>query len=314
MKRLAVFLITLLLTLALCTTALAEGAMLFIGQDLGAVGGLDGYDDGYIDHFGMPGGITSYTSLPSLDGLFTTASWGSGDVCAQRYVDDERFAGVPLALGLYMVGQTENISRGLCNTAIRRLGEFIAASGRTVYLRIGYEFNGDWNGYEPESYIKAFRTIVDKLHEMGVENFETVWQSYGYGSAAELLKWYPGDEYVDWMGYSYFDGMAALIGKGSLQLAREKGKPVFIAEAAPKRDNKVSDGDSLWRGWYASFLDHIARNADVIGAVSYINCDWESQRMWMGQGWGDSRLQVNEVLRDAWKAMLLDGPFTLEAP
>lgn len=301
-KSIASLLICMILMLS--APAMGEGVKLFIGQDLGAVGGLSDYDQGYVDAFSMPDGVTSYTSLPSLDGLFTLADWGAGDVCAQSYVDDPAFDGVDMALGLYMVGQTENIARGLMKTAVKRLGDFIAQSNRTVYLRIGYEFDGAWNGYEPESYIKAFQTIVDTLRDMGVTNVQTVWQSSGNGSAAELLKWYPGDDYVDYMGYSYFDGLWALIGKGILELAREKGKPVFIAEAAPKRDVKTQDAALLWAAWYEPFLRHIKTNSDVIRAVSYINCDWENQRMWRGQNWGDSRLQANDELMLMWRETL----------
>lgn len=307
----------LILVLMLCLLtlpALAQDApvLLFIGQDLGSVGGLEGYDQGYIDALGMPDGVTSYTSLPGLDGLTIPANWGAGDVCAAKYVVDESFADTDIALGVYMVDQLKNISLDLEKEPIRRLGEFIAsAAPRTIYLRLGYEFNGSWNHYDPKDYISAFRMIVDSLRLQGVTNFQTVWQSYGYGTADELLAWYPGDDYVDWLGYSYFDGNPSLIGGGILSLAREKGKPVFIAEAAPKRDNAAEDGDALWKSWYEPFLNHIRANRDVIGALSYINCNWESQSMWKGQGWGDSRIQVNDTLRTLWQDVLGGGLFAL---
>lgn len=304
----------LLLCALLCVggAAVAEApVMLFIGQDLGAVGGLADYAEGYIDAFGMPYGVTTYTSLPSLDGLFTPADWGAGMTCGQAYVDDPAFDGVDMAIGLHLVGHTGYTAKGLYRTAIERLGRFIQDSGRTVYLRIGYEFDGDWNGYPPQEYIDAFRVIVNTLRAMGVDNFQTVWQSSGNGDARHLSQWYPGDEYVDWMGYSYFDGMGALIGRGILQLAREHERPVFIAEATPRRNVALEDTDLLWTAWYAPLLAHIEKNADVIGAVSYINCDWESQLMWRGQGWGDSRLQANDALAERWREVLDSGLFAV---
>lgn len=293
-------------------SAAAEPVRLFIGQDLEAVGGLAEYAEGYIDTFGKPSGVTTYTSLPLLEGLFSPADWGAGVLSAQAYVDDETFDGVDMAIGLYLVGQTGYTAKGLYKTAIERLGTFIAESGRTVYLRIGYEFDGDWNGYNPEEYIAAFRMIVDTLRDMGVDNVQTVWQSSGNGEAKHLMQWYPGDAYVDWMGYSYFDGLSALVGRGILQLAREHDKPVFIAEATPKRDVKVEDADLLWSAWYEPFLNHVEKNSDVIGAVSYINSDWNSQRMWQGQGWGDSRLQENKDLAARWAEVLESGLFAAD--
>jgi len=36
-----------------------------MGQDLGAVGGLPDYSDGYVDHLGqVPAGETAYTGFP----------------------------------------------------------------------------------------------------------------------------------------------------------------------------------------------------------------------------------------------------------
>jgi len=308
MRRLLAWVLSLILLCA-ASSAAGEPVLLFIGQDLSAVGGLPGYAEGYIDAFGLPDGVTTYTGLPLLAGLFIPADWGAGAACAQAYVDDAAFEGVDMAIGLHLAGQAGRAAAGLHKTAAERLGRFIAASGRTVYLRIGYEFDGEWNGYDPDEYVGAFRAIVNTLREMGVDNVRTVWQSSGYGGAEHLLKWYPGDEYVDWMGYSYFDGPSALMGRGILALARERGKPVFICEAAPRRDVKREDAGALWSAWYAPFVRHIEANIDVIGAVGYINCDWESQRLWRGQGWGDSRLQANEALAEMWREALAGGLF-----
>ena len=42
----------------------ADGECLFfIGQDLGAIGGLENYSDGYCDHFDIPAGFTVYTNF-----------------------------------------------------------------------------------------------------------------------------------------------------------------------------------------------------------------------------------------------------------
>lgn len=41
----------------------AGSCLVFIGQDLGSVGGLEDYNDGYFDHFPPAAGITTYTNL-----------------------------------------------------------------------------------------------------------------------------------------------------------------------------------------------------------------------------------------------------------
>ena len=44
-------------------------------------------------------------------------------------------------------------------------------------LRIGYEFDGEWNHYNPQYYVPAYRHIVDRLRANGVTHFASVWQS-----------------------------------------------------------------------------------------------------------------------------------------
>ncbi|KAH8053699.1 di-heme oxidoreductase [Aureococcus anophagefferens] len=39
---------------------------------------------------------------------------------------------------------------------------------------------------------------------------------------------------------------------------------------------------------------------------SYIDCDWDSQPMWRGMGWGDSRLEVRDALAAKWEYDVLD--------
>jgi len=40
--------------------------LVFVGQDLGAVGGLDQYEDGYCDHFAFPAGVTLVGHQPDF--------------------------------------------------------------------------------------------------------------------------------------------------------------------------------------------------------------------------------------------------------
>ena len=52
----------------------------------------------------------------------------------------------------------------------------------------------------------AYKRIVDRLRAKGVENTAYVWQSTGFISGQEHLEgWYPGDDYVDWCGVSFFN-------------------------------------------------------------------------------------------------------------
>jgi hypothetical protein len=42
----------------------------------------------------------------------------------------------------------------------------------------------------------------------------------------------------------------------------------------------------------------------VIKAISYINCFWESQPMWAGRNWGDTRIQAHSCIHYRWHALM----------
>lgn len=273
--------------------------LLIVGQDLGAIGGFSKpNNDGYVDHIELvPGGITSYTSIPSLGGLNESTNYGCGDIDAKAIIQNRKFDNSVLVLGLYLVNELKNINQGEYDITIREMGEWIKATKRPVFLRIGYEFDGEWNHHDPEAYQLAYRRIVNIFRSTYVENCATVWQSTGRFDTTYLMQWYPGDDYVDWVGYSHFDNF----GEATLQIARNHHKPVMIAESTPLHlQTDEGNPHHVWNQWFIPFFNQIHANSDIIRAVAYINADWESQPMWAGQNWGDSRIQENEFIKKKW--------------
>ena len=52
------------------------------------------------------------------------------------------------------------------------------------------------------------------------------------------------------------------------------------------------------------FFKTINDHGDVVKAISYINCDWSSQPMWINNPLFkhvDSRIQVNKYISSKWK-------------
>lgn len=277
----------------------ADGQKLLImGQDLGAVGGLDAYYDGYVDNLGhVPAGVTSYTGFPGLGGLTDLANWGAGDINAQAYMEDATFDNSAIVIGLYLVDQLLSIINGNSDSQLNDLGGWIKTRERPVFLRIGYEFDGPYNHYDPEQFKKAWVYIVKHFDGQGVKNVSYVWQAYGLNTP-NIERWYPGDVYVNWMGYSHFDEPRP--GENILEFAEERDKPVMIAEATPRTDLKIGDGITHWNSWYKPLFETIYTN-DRIKALAYINANWDSQSMWQGHGWGDSRVQVNDLVMEYWQ-------------
>jgi hypothetical protein len=108
------------------------------------------------------------------------------------------------------------------------------------------------------------------------------------------MNWYPGDEYVDWVGISYFNQSQQYKAAEISKKAKELHKPLMIAEATPA-------GIFTERGKIAyleSLFNVIKR--EQVQLVSYINCNWDSFPMFKNDHWGDSRIQFNPVVKEYW--------------
>ena len=297
--------------------------LFFIGQDLEAVGGLKKYSDGYCDYFDMPAGITFYSNLSpgdesfgyynkGNDGLKTKGNWGAGDSCGDYYLNNEKFNNALFSIGLSIVNHEKAIAKGKHDQLIIELAEWLKSTKRPVFLRIGYEFDGwDWNHYNRKHYLKSWQRIHAIFKDLKVNNVAFVWQSKGTGTNQDTLEeWYPGDELVDWCGYSYFGNPDTEM----LTFARKHNKPVFIAEATPVREDdglyfnsQLTHPDiakKLWEEWFTPFFKTINDNSDVIKAFSYINVNWPSQPMWINNPTFqkvDSRIQMSDDVTTKWK-------------
>ncbi|WP_299117220.1 glycoside hydrolase family 26 protein [uncultured Winogradskyella sp.] len=296
--------------------------LVFIGQDLEAVGGLESYIHGYCNYFDVPAGVTLYTNISpgdesfgyynrGNDGLKTVANWGAGDSCGAYYLNDEKFNNALISIGLSIVNHEKQIAKGKHDKLIIELGEWIKSTNRPVFLRIGYEFDGwDWNHYKKKHYLKSWQRIHTIFKDLQVTNVAFVWQSKGTGSGQDVLEdWYPGDDIVDWVGYSYFGNPDTQM----LTFARKHNKPVFIAEATPAREmdglyfnSQLTNPEiakSLWGEWFIPFFKTINDNSDIIKAFSYINANWASQPMWINNPTFqkvDSRLQMSDYVAKKW--------------
>ena len=299
-----------------------EGKVLvFVGQDNHSVGGTEKWTNGYVDHFGAPAGVTHYVyfsegkSNPfgatfdtgTVDGLNTETEWAAGPMCLRCYLESPTYDGTVVHLSISMEHDDEPaIAAGEYDHNIEELVSFVKEFDHVPFLiRIGYEFDGSWNSYEPEPFKVAWRRIVDALRDAELTNFATVLATYRMDIPDEVWETYwPGDDYVDWLGYSYWSG--GTFSENALNFARSKGKPIFIAESTPRGFDLENSRDFVWRDWFRFYFDHIEENRDVIKAISYINSDWDAVRMWHGGGWGDTRIEVNEAVSGMWREKMDD--------
>lgn len=171
-------------------------------------------------------------------------------------------------------------------------------------LELAIEFDGPHNELDPADYVRAYKRIVDLMRAEGVKNVAFVWHSYIFApyNGNSLSSYYPGDEYVDWVGVSLFgllyqDAELLEYGDAVLEFAKERKKPVMVAEASPT-EGIHPDDLTTWYTWFVNFFS-VCYNKNI-KAISFINADWERYDFGSLINWKDARLANNAQISEAW--------------
>jgi chitodextrinase len=304
--------------------------LLIIGQDTGSIGD-------YVGAVGVvPGGVTGYTGIDNLNGLTTNGDWGAGINNASTLI--ATYPNSVLVLGVSLNGQAAAFANGAYDANLDTLINTLKSWNRPVLLRWGYEVEGTWNAHPPAAFKTGWIKLWNRIRALGAQNnIALVWQTATYCpdgiSVAQTLDWYPGDQYVDWMGMSYFTPQDCSWTEinDMIALARTRSKPLLVAEATPQRydigsltystdaafgnNKQARTAQQIWNEWFANLFTIVHANSDVIRGLAYINADWDSQWKWNptdGIGpvegyWGDSRVQAQASIRTQWLAELGSG-------
>ncbi len=79
-------------------------------------------------------------------------------------------------IGLSMTGSRKHeehyehkVAAGELDAQIDQFCAGLKDLGRPAFIRIGYEFNGHWNGYKPATYKAAFRRVTEKIRKCAEE-------------------------------------------------------------------------------------------------------------------------------------------------
>lgn len=122
----------------------------------------------------------------------------------------------------------QRIINGDFDSFISRWADTIKDYGKPVMVTFGVEMNGDWFPWSgvfqgggkkrtygdpdkpdgPERFVDAFHHIVNLFREKNVKNaiwyFQPNDESYPQEEWNKIENYYPGDEYVDWIGFSLY--------------------------------------------------------------------------------------------------------------
>ncbi len=251
--------------------------------------------------FPSPTGIMTYTAINDLRGLAEPVDHGAGVNNANDLLSKYPQLEI-VQIGLYMKYMLKEVVAGNLDDNISRLGLWIKDSGKQVYLRIGYEFDNPDNEYDPDLYIKAYQRIVDRFREMNIENVHFVWHTIAWRDKTwpvyKPLSWYPGDDYVDVIGISFFDHKQSQERNVIAKIARDKHKPLIIAESSPFKQTTV-ESKLEWMNGLFKFVQ-----MNKVALISYINVNWDALPLFAQEKWGDARLQHSPVLMQEWQRHL----------
>ena len=197
-----------------------------------------------------------------------------------------------------MVGWTVTSLDNVDFDAMRRVLDRLNEYNKPMFIRFANEMNISTLGDDPQRYVDIFRQAANMIHEY--PNFAVVWSPNDMGALDRPLEWfYPGDEYVDWVGVSsymtkYFlhnpnttveDSIYFMTGdygwttnklRPTLEFMSEHNinKPVMISEGGVVRTDYINTDYS---GWHESHLRHMLWNTIMkypqVKMINYFNSD-----------------------------------------
>ncbi|MFJ5232952.1 glycoside hydrolase family 26 protein [Kitasatospora sp. NPDC088391] len=158
------------------------------------------------------------------------------------------------------------IASGALDDYVKRFARDVKKARGPVVLRFGHEMNETWypwseerNGNRKGDYVAAWRHLHDVFEAQGADNVIWLWcpdtQSQG---RPPLSRFYPGDDYVDWMGTEAYgtddaESVGPLLDATYDELTDLSDKPVFIGEAGVRPGN----GKALWtQDFFSWLIDH----------------------------------------------------------
>jgi mannan endo-1,4-beta-mannosidase len=184
------------------------------------------------------------------------------------------------------------IAAGRYDPYIRRSAREAASWNHPILLRFAHEMNGTWYpwgrrpGNSPRLYIAAWRHVVSLFREAGADNVRWVWAANVDEQAGPAISWpilgggpshpypfrayYPGDEWVDWVGLDGFNwgkagewqSFTSIFGGSYDTVIHMTSRPIIVSETA----SNETLGDKA--GWVTSaFGDELPRFPRIRGVV-----------------------------------------------
>ena len=201
------------------------------------------------------------------------------------------------------------IARGEYDFYIVPWARAAAAYGKPVFLRFGHEMNdpyrypwGPQNGNRPADFIAAWRHVHEVFQKMSAENVLWVWSPHI--SMPWFEYYYPGSEYVDWVGIGVlnYGNVASWSRWWSFHQILEKAYPALLGL---KKPIMISEFGTLTAGgdaaeWYRQAFYHIGHTyGRGIRSVIFFNQQNDVTMSSMALNWSATQnARASEVIAE----------------
>jgi hypothetical protein len=187
--------------------------------------------------------IRSYSRLtgdvPTGSKFFHQFDWGTEFF--QHCVRDNGPSGGVAVIGINLLkpthGSYKPYLQGEYDEKIRAFGKAMMSWDGPCFVAVGTEIDidlvHDLKDDEhrlprtSEEFIQVFRRVHRIWDEMGVKNVAYVWHSICDKIGPQTWKFWPGDEYVDWIGLSFYNGGQVEHAEVLARFARQHSKPMI---------------------------------------------------------------------------------------
>jgi hypothetical protein len=200
-----------------------------------------------------------------------------------------------------------DIRNGDYNLYIDKWASDVKAFGKTVFIRFGHEMNDPYRypwgpqNNKPGDFIAAWKYIVERFKAQDVHNVVWVWSPH---PAYKMYnEYYPGDDYVDWVGVGALNyGTVALwskwwsfdeiFGDYYNQLSTFN-KPIVITEFG-----SLAVGGERYM-WYEKALSDLPGKYPMLKSILFYNNDNDNTTLNKSLVWSlnSDTLTINAVKR-----------------
>ncbi|MEO7167060.1 MAG: glycosyl hydrolase [Spartobacteria bacterium] len=198
------------------------------------------------------------------------------------------------------------ILAGTWNRYIDDWADAARAFGHPLIVSFGDEMNGDWFPWSgifyggakpvpgrpnewagPETFKRAFRYVVDRVRVRGAHNIQWLFQTNNYSSPVDTWNaapaYYPGSEYVDWLGLSVYGqqfpdepwvNFLPLVEWPCEEMARlDQKKPIMITEWAAGEFPHSGDKAK----WISEAFEIMQKKLPRVKATVYWHERWQNE-------------------------------------